>query len=66
MYVDKHIQYYYLTPVDINLLKLLPMLKTTTSRLYPLRPVVPYTTSNPVKSSSTLLHALISRWQRGQ
>ena len=31
-----------------------PMLKTITPRLHPPRPVVPYTTSNPVKSSSTL------------
>ena len=36
-----------------------PMLKTITSRLHPPRPVVPYTTSNPVKSSSTL-HVLTS------
>jgi hypothetical protein len=35
------------------------MLKTITSRLHPPRPVVPYTTSNPVKSSSTL-HVLTS------
>ena len=36
-----------------------PMLKTITSRLHPPRPVVPYTTSNPVKSSATL-HVLTS------
>jgi hypothetical protein len=35
------------------------MLKTITLRLHPPRPVVPYTTSNPVKSSSTL-HVLTS------
>ena len=31
-----------------------PMLKTTTSGLYPPRPVVPFSSSDPVKSSSTL------------
>ena len=36
-----------------------PMLRTTTSRLHPPRPVVPYTTFSPVKSSSTL-HVLTS------
>ena len=35
------------------------MLKTITSRLHPPRPVVPCTTSSPVKSSSTL-HVLTS------
>ena len=46
-------------PLVLPLIDDRPMLKTITSRLHPPRPVVPYTTSNPVKSSSTL-HVLTS------